>query len=75
MMDEGRFSLSADVTHQRIGAWQRDRTDDRPVSVYCVHGLNLPKRLAILRFKNRTLQTLRACSAAGLCVHLGGAIG
>ena len=26
MMDEGRFSISADVTHQRLGGWQRDRT-------------------------------------------------
>jgi len=25
MMDEGRFSISVDVTHQRLGGWLRDR--------------------------------------------------
>jgi hypothetical protein len=38
-MDEGRFSISMGMTHQRIGAWQRDRTDDRRVIACTLRGL------------------------------------
>jgi hypothetical protein len=78
-VDEGRFSISADVTYQRVGAWQRDRTGDRPATVYCVRApevpRNLPKRLAIFRFKTGALQTLLACPASGLFLSIVGAIG
>jgi hypothetical protein len=78
-MDGGRFSISADVPYQRLGNWPRDRTGDQRVTAYCVHGRevhrNLPNRLAIFCFKSGTFQTLLACSAAGLLVHLGGAAG
>ena len=78
-MDEGRFSISADVTYQWLGAWQRDRTGDRPTTVYCVHApevsRNLPKRLTIFCFKTGALQTLLACPASGLFLSVVGAIG
>jgi hypothetical protein len=78
-MGEGRFSISADVTCQGLGARQRPRTSDRPATVCCVRApevpRNLRKRLAIFRFKTGTLRTLLACSAARLLLHLVGAVG
>ena len=38
-------------------------------------GLSLAAMVAIFRFKTGTLQTLLACSAAGLLLHLVGAVG
>ena len=62
-MDEGRFSISPDVLYHRLGS-----------AAVGARGIKLPPWVAIFRFKTGTLQPLLACSAAGLFLHLVGAV-